>query len=78
MSTPDDQSRRASNARSGREPAWPSELASLGGIRFARAYYHYEEAVHFFRDLVGLPLYEAVSLLSGEGYPIRFGWLNAV
>ena len=28
-------------------------------------------------DLVGLPLYETMSLLGGEGYPIRFGWLNA-
>ncbi len=26
---------------------------------------------------VGLPLYESGSLLGGEGYPIRFGWLNA-
>ena len=23
------------------------------------------------------PLYETMSLLGGEGYPIRFGWLNA-
>jgi septum formation protein len=28
--------------------------------------------------VVGLPLYETVSLLSGEGYPIHFGWINAV
>src|SRR4051812_46246294 len=27
---------------------------------------------------VGLPLYETVTLLSGEGFPIHFGWLNAV
>ena len=27
--------------------------------------------------VVGLPLYETVSLLSGEGFPVRFGWLNA-
>jgi septum formation protein len=26
---------------------------------------------------VGLPLYESVTLLGGEGFPIRFGWLNA-
>jgi septum formation protein len=31
-----------------------------------------------FTNVVGLPLYETVTLLSGEGYPIRFGWLNAV
>jgi len=28
-------------------------------------------------NVVGLPLYESVTLLGGEGFPIRFGWLNA-
>lgn len=27
--------------------------------------------------VVGLPLYETVSLLEGEGFPVRFSWLNA-
>ena len=31
-----------------------------------------------YTNVVGLPLYETASLLSGEGYPIHFGWLNAV
>ncbi len=31
-----------------------------------------------YTNVVGLPLYETTSLLAGEGYPIRFGWLNAV
>ena len=31
-----------------------------------------------YSNVVGLPLYETVSLLDGEGYPVRFGWLNAV
>jgi len=31
-----------------------------------------------YTNVVGLPLYEALSLLSGEGYPVHFGWLNAV
>ena len=31
-----------------------------------------------YTNIVGLPLYETASLLSGEGYPIHFGWLNAV
>jgi len=31
-----------------------------------------------YSNVVGLPLYEAVTLLSGEGYPTRLGWLNAV
>ena len=30
-----------------------------------------------YSNIVGLPLYETVTLLGGEGYPIRFGWLNA-
>ena len=30
-----------------------------------------------YTNIVGLPLYESVSLLGGEGFPIRFGWLNA-
>ena len=28
-------------------------------------------------NVVGLPLYETISLLAGEGYPIHFGWVNA-
>ena len=31
-----------------------------------------------YSNVVGLPLYETTTLLSGEGYPIRFGWLNAL
>ena len=31
-----------------------------------------------YTNVVGLPLYETISLLGGEGYPIRFGWLNAM
>jgi septum formation protein len=31
-----------------------------------------------YSSIVGLPLYETMSLLGGEGYPIHFGWLNAV
>jgi len=30
-----------------------------------------------YTNVVGLPLYETLSLLSGEGYPVHFGWLNA-
>ena len=25
-----------------------------------------------------LPLYEAITLLAGEGFPVRFGWVNTV
>ena len=31
-----------------------------------------------YSNIVGLPLYETTTLLAGEGYPIRIGWLNAV
>jgi nucleoside triphosphate pyrophosphatase len=31
-----------------------------------------------YSNIVGLPLYETMTLLAGEGFPIRFGWLNAV
>ena len=37
---------------------WPESLAGLGAVRFARHYYHFKEAVHFYGDLVGLPVYE--------------------
>lgn len=30
-----------------------------------------------YSNVVGLPLYETISLLGGEGYPVLFGWLNA-
>ena len=30
-----------------------------------------------YTNVVGLPLYESIGLLGGEGFPIRFGWLNA-
>jgi septum formation protein len=29
-----------------------------------------------YSNVVGLPLYETVALLSGEGFPIHLGWLN--
>jgi catechol 2,3-dioxygenase-like lactoylglutathione lyase family enzyme len=45
---------------------WPPELAPIGAIRFARTYFHYQEAVRFFRDLVGLPLYEQFEGSYGE------------
>jgi septum formation protein len=31
-----------------------------------------------YTNVVGLPLYEAITLLSGEGYPVHFSWLNPV
>ncbi|KAA1248420.1 VOC family protein [Mycobacterium simiae] len=37
---------------------WPKELAPIGALRFARRSSNYHEAVRFYRELVGLPLYE--------------------
>lgn len=37
---------------------WPYELAPIGAIRFARRSSNFELAVSFYRDLIGLPLYE--------------------
>jgi hypothetical protein len=37
---------------------WPAQLASIGAIRFARRSSNFEETVRFYRNLVGLPLYE--------------------
>jgi septum formation protein len=31
-----------------------------------------------YSNIVGLPLYETIALLGGEGFPIRYGWLNAI
>lgn len=31
-----------------------------------------------YSSVVGLPLYETVALLTGEGYPVQMSWLNAV
>jgi septum formation protein len=31
-----------------------------------------------YTNVVGLPLYETIALLAGEGFPIRSGWLNAL
>ena len=38
--------------------AWPKALGRLGAIRFGWRYHRFREAVAFYRDLVGLPLYE--------------------
>jgi septum formation protein len=29
-----------------------------------------------YTNVVGLPLYETISMLAGEGFPVHFGWLN--
>jgi nucleoside triphosphate pyrophosphatase len=29
-----------------------------------------------YTNVVGLPLYESLAMLEGEGFPVRFGWVN--
>jgi hypothetical protein len=41
-----------------RTTQWPKELASVGAVRFARRSSNFKETVRFYRELVGLPLYE--------------------
>lgn len=41
-------------------------LASIGAIRFARRTSNFEETVRFYRELVGLPLYETFEASYGS------------
>jgi hypothetical protein len=41
-------------------------LASIGAIRFARRSSHFEETVRFYRELVGLPLFETFEASYGS------------
>jgi septum formation protein len=34
------------------------------------------KVVGSYSSVVGLPLYETMTMLAGEGYPVHFGWLN--
>jgi hypothetical protein len=45
---------------------WPKELASIGAIRFARRSSNFKETVRFYRQLVGLPLYETFEASYGS------------
>lgn len=49
-----------------RKTHWPTELASIGAIRFARRSSNFEETVRFYRELVGLPLYETFEASHGS------------
>ena len=48
----------AEGAHRRRHTHWPPQLASIGGLRFARRSANFAETVRFYRDLVALPLYE--------------------
>ncbi len=41
-----------------RRTHWPPQLAPIGAIRFARRSSNFAETVRFYRELVGLPLFE--------------------
>jgi hypothetical protein len=45
---------------------WPMQLASIGAMRFARRSSNFEETVRFYRELVGLPLYETFEASYGS------------
>lgn len=45
---------------------WPAQLASIGAIRFARRSSNFNETVRFYRELVGLPLYETFEASYGS------------
>ena len=37
-----------------------------------------DQLVGSYQSVVGLPLYETMAILTGEGYPVHASWLNAV
>jgi catechol 2,3-dioxygenase-like lactoylglutathione lyase family enzyme len=45
---------------------WPAQLAPIGAIRFARRSPNFQETVRFYRELVGLPLYETFEASYGS------------
>jgi catechol 2,3-dioxygenase-like lactoylglutathione lyase family enzyme len=49
-----------------RTTQWPTELATIGAIRFARRSSNFKETVRFYRELVGLPLYETFEASYGS------------
>jgi hypothetical protein len=44
---------------------WPEHLP-VGAVRVGRSSAHYDQAVHFYRDLVGLPVLESFAGSYGE------------
>lgn len=48
----------AGPANLGPDGAPPARLLSLGGLRFARGSFHFDDSVRFYRDLAGLSLRE--------------------
>ena len=48
-----------------RASRWPEHLP-VGAVRVSRSSAHYDQAVHFYRDLVGLPVLESFAASYGE------------
>ena len=61
-----DNQKLTDNQKPRRTTHWPTELASIGAIRFARRSANFKETVRFYRDLVGLPLYETFEASYGS------------
>ncbi len=55
---------------------WRGKAGGYGAQGLAGAFII--KLVGSYSNVVGLPLYETATLLLGEGFPIHFGWLNAV
>jgi hypothetical protein len=63
---PTDNQKPADNQKPRRTTHWPKELASIGAIRFARRSVNFKDTVRFYRELVGLPLYETFEASYGS------------
>ena len=53
------------STRPGGAGRWPEHLP-VGAVRVGRSSAHYEQTVHFYRDLVGLPVLESFEASYGE------------
>ena len=57
-------------SREGMDKAGSYGIQELGAALVSEVHGSYS-------NVVGLPLYESVALIDGEGYPVRFSWLDA-
>ncbi len=54
---------------------WRGKAGAYGVQGLAGAFV--VKLVGSYTNVVGLPLYETVGLLTGDGYPVHFNWLSA-
>ena len=55
---------------------WRGKAGGYGAQGIAGAFI--VKLVGSYSNVVGLPLYETMTLLAGEGFPTHFGWVDAV